>query len=193
MNTFQYDLYYKKNANRCKERLSVAFAGGCDLWRLITKKENETFVWKPTWNIGDRDRADSRIWNVSYKKEKNDILRENNEILLNNFYNSLKEIYNFSIKEDLLCFAECFKRAMQTLDSQGNELFGYYKDLVPMCYKEIEYILDACQSAWVFGGMGSWNDLYFKDASVCQEYEMVSENLYNSIISAIVQSVNGVV
>lgn len=32
---------------------------------------------------------------------------------------------------------------MTTLDSHGKQLFGYHKDLVPKCYKEIEYLLDA--------------------------------------------------
>ncbi len=39
------------------------------------------------------------------------------------------------------------------------------------------YLLDTCQSAWVFGGMGSWNDMGFEGADQ-GEYDRVSEQLF---------------
>lgn len=59
--------------------------------------------------------------------------------------------------------------------------------------KKIEYLLDACQSAWVFGGMGSWNDIWIEDENILNEYKIVSNNLYSSLISTIIQSVNSVI
>jgi hypothetical protein len=45
-------------------------------------------------------------------------------------------------------------------------------------------MLDAAQSAWVFGGMGSWNDLGFAGAEQ-KEYERVSKHLYAALTDAI--------
>ena len=49
-------------------------------------------------------------------------------------------------------------------------------------------ILDACQSAWVFGGMGTWNDLAFPDEDQ-KLYLRASDALFRAIIDAIVAAV----
>ena len=50
-------------------------------------------------------------------------------------------------------------------------------------------ILDAAQSGWVFGGMGSWNDMAFH-GEVEKEYARVSERLYSAITDAICAAAN---
>ena len=45
-------------------------------------------------------------------------------------------------------------------------------------------MLKASMSAWVFGGMGSWNDMGFGGATQ-QEYEKVSEQLFDVLNEAI--------
>lgn len=70
-------------------------------------------------------------------------------------------------------------------------MHGYHKDLyVPgsLC-KSAEAMLDAAQSAWVFGGMGSWNDMGF-DGQEQREYESVSEELFNAVNRALCVAVN---
>ena len=51
-------------------------------------------------------------------------------------------------------------------------------------------MLKAAMSAWVFGGMGSWNDMGFEDAVTQSKYESVSESLFNVINEAIEASTN---
>jgi hypothetical protein len=46
----------------------------------------------------------------------------------------------------------------------------------------------ACQHAWVFGGMGSWNDVSF-DAKP-GEYERVSEQLHRALLQGILAGAN---
>jgi hypothetical protein len=48
-------------------------------------------------------------------------------------------------------------------------------------------LLEACQTAWVFGGMGSWNDLWFEgeDQGI---YERVSERLFEAVNAGIEQA-----
>ena len=44
--------------------------------------------------------------------------------------------------------------------------------------------------AWVFGGMGSWNDLGFELRAVEAEYDEVSRNLYAAVLLALLASAN---
>ncbi len=58
------------------------------------------------------------------------------------------------------------------------------------------YSLDARQllamasRAWVFGGMGSWNDIGFTDAARNEEYRRVSQELYRAVTDAIRDAAN---
>ena len=52
-----------------------------------------------------------------------------------------------------------------------------------------ECLLDACQSAWVFGGMGSWNDLAF-DGEAQAEYERTSQTLVLTLTDVIQAAAN---
>ena len=50
-------------------------------------------------------------------------------------------------------------------------------------------LLGAAQAAWIFGAMGSWNDLGFEgDDQVL--YERLSEDLYQLLNAAIVAAAN---
>jgi hypothetical protein len=68
---------------------------------------------------------------------------------------------------------------METLDSGGAKRHGHHKDLVVngIAPELATCLLDACQSAWVFGGMGSWNDMSFEGGDQA-EYDRVSERLF---------------
>jgi hypothetical protein len=51
-------------------------------------------------------------------------------------------------------------------------------------------LLTIAARAWVFGGMGSWNDLSFEDRDAQGRYEKVSEDLYRSVLAALVAATN---
>lgn len=67
----------------------------------------------------------------------------------------------------------------------------YHKDLVPegLLSLSARQILAACQAAWVFGGMGSWNDLAF-DGQEQSRYRGLSNELFALLNMAICASVN---
>ena len=192
----QYNLYYEPVGynNGLEERNTAGFIGGGGKWILLTTNENGTSDWTSYWDVIDKNNPNNKIWGVKYIQTGNQFLcNEDDEKFIDTFYNALESIYNFTVAKNNSAFASYFKNAMTTLDSHGKELFGYHKDLVPNCYKNIEYLLDACQSAWLFGGMGSWNDVYFEDCDIFEEYKTVSQNLYSSLITTVIQSVNSVV
>jgi hypothetical protein len=58
---------------------------------------------------------------------------------------------------------------------------------------EAKQLLASAQAAWVFGGMGSWNDLGF-DGNDQQEYTALSDELFlllNQAIGATVNTTSG--
>ncbi|TFG95018.1 hypothetical protein E4H12_14115 [Candidatus Thorarchaeota archaeon] len=55
--------------------------------------------------------------------------------------------------------------------------------------KEAHQLIVAAFGSWVFGGMGSWNDLVFSGDSQ-DLYTSLSDNLYSTICKAIVSAVN---
>lgn len=92
----------------------------------------------------------------------------------------------FLAKHDCGFFTQCFAEALDTLDSAGANLHGYHKDLAPAGYlpQHARTVLDACQKAWVFGEMGSWNDMGFDGADQV-EYARVSDQLFQHLNEAI--------
>ena len=46
-------------------------------------------------------------------------------------------------------------------------------------------------ASWVFGGMGSWNDIGFvPDDPMAPEYESVSADLYSAVLAALGAAAN---
>lgn len=106
---------------------------------------------------------------------------------------SLTEIHAFSSGHDYCSgFTACFERALASLDEGVRK--GFHQDLVPagQLPEASMRILEACQHAWVFDGMGSWNDMGFEGAEQA-EYDRVSEQLFTAINQAIPAAVNAVV
>ncbi len=104
------------------------------------------------------------------------------------FRSALADIHQFSERQNCGGFTAGFSKAIETLDSGGEKRHGYHQDLAPDgCLPPLAMrLLDACQSAWVFGGMGSWNDMAF-DGEVQVEYDRTSKQLFlilNEVIQA---------
>jgi hypothetical protein len=79
---------------------------------------------------------------------------------------------------------------MESLTS-NSPLHGFHKDFSfnRILSSDAIAILDACQTAWVFGGMGSWNDMGFERGEG-DEYNRVSDNLFRLLTDAIPAAAN---
>ena len=64
----------------------------------------------------------------------------------------------------------------------------YHSDLGPANSYPLaaKQLLFAAGNAWVFGGMGSWNDLGFDDCETNALYDRLSAQLYTCINTAVV-------
>lgn len=81
--------------------------------------------------------------------------------------------------------------------AQALELLRHSSETIPSAYlpetgfpPRARRLIEAADRAWVFGGMGSWNDLWFPQRDLQQEYEVITAALYDAVVRAIVGAAN---
>ncbi len=160
-----------QNKPGISDRMSSGFVGGGGTWAMeALQSGGKAAVWLSRWSVWNQNAPERRIWRVEYGRVSEipqptaggtDL-----ESAVARLRSALAEIHRFSEKHNCGGFTACFARAMETLDSGGAKRHGYHKDLIVngVVPEMASYLLDACQSAWVFGGMGSWNDMGFEGA-----------------------------
>jgi hypothetical protein len=111
--------------------------------------------------------------------------------LMQDFQALLVAIKDFAVKHELDGFANCFATAIDSLQSGPPLPKVFHADIAPggLLPLESRRLLFASQSAWVFGGMGSWNDLGF-DGEEGRIYDNLSDRLYNIVNRAICAATN---
>jgi hypothetical protein len=180
-----------QNNPQISDRMSAGFVGGSGTWMMeVLRSNGRSEFWAARWNVWNKDAPERRIWRVTYG-----LIREGRTIqyrgrtlsdVKRDFKLSIETIHAFS--EQKKCgegFTKCFADALKALDDPAVDV-GYHKDLaVPeQLTPEATSILKASMSAWVFGGMGSWNDMGF-DGATEKEYEKVSDSLFNIVNEAV--------
>ncbi|HEC15962.1 MAG TPA: hypothetical protein ENI99_05225 [Sedimenticola sp.] len=187
--------YISTNNEQISDRMSIAFVGGGGRWLIEAVKPGKSDFWEAHWEVGDQNDPDSNIWHVKYGR----ILRNTNHPesplppaseIKNQLKHVLKKIRDFAFKHDHSNFGEIFNNGIKALSDKPSNYKNEYK-IFPENYAASEYhqLINACQRAWVFGGMGSWNDIGFNKDEVHKEYEALSDELFNIInLSLIVAS-----
>jgi hypothetical protein len=178
------------------DRMSSGFVGGGGDWAMeALQPQGKSGVWLSRWTVWNQNAPERRIWRVDYGRVSEISSRQfadpDLEAARKQMRSALTEIHGFSERLDCSGFTTCFARAIETLDSGGAKRQGHHKDLlVDGTASDIAVsLLDACQSAWVFGGMGSWNDIVFEGADQ-EEYDRVSEKLFRTLNMAIETAAN---
>jgi hypothetical protein len=190
-------LHYVSSQNTdLNDRYSAGFVGGGGRWLIEASYENKSDYWEARWEVGNKDAQNKRIWVVTYGRiSRNDIKRQYKldslAAVSQRLEQNLKEIKRFAESHDIEYFGKCFEKGLKCLNSLEPLEFVYHKDLLPSSIQNIGslQILCSCQAAWVFGGMGSWNDMGF-NGNEQEVYEEVSGNLYKTICEAIPAAVN---
>jgi hypothetical protein len=189
-------LHLERERNpQISDRMSAGFVGGGGLWNMLVVRGDSTVDrWVAHWEVSDRDAPDSKIWRVTYTQVGS--FADNGEAppaLVHSaarLRNALQQIEVFAQAHDLGGFAETFRQASACLDDRRS-CVPYHRDL---CVEGTlpalaESVLLAAQSAWVFGGMGSWNDMSFEGAAQA-DYDGVSITLFEALRTAITDATN---
>ncbi len=185
-----------QNHPKISDRLSAGLVGGGEIWKMeAVQQSGKSAIWLSRWEVWNQNAPEQRIWRVSYRRvsgvRSSATSVPDVESLAGRFRTALADIRQFSERHNCGGFTSCFSKAIETLDSRGEKRYGYHKDLAPDgCLPSLaRWLLDACQSAWVFGGMGSWNDMAFQgEAQV--EYDRTSEQLFLILNEAIQTAAN---
>jgi hypothetical protein len=172
--------------------IGAAFVGGLRA-ALLTAGSPGTKLWKARWQLGNRRASGSRIWTVDYRSRPVTFepQRPDPEEAAQTLDQALQQAQEFSVRHDLKPWDGVFARARR-IGSGGDGQAAYQSDLFPEAWgrADCRRLADMAQAAWVFGGMGSWNDLGFAHADLQAEYERISKRLFGAILRACVAAAN---
>lgn len=169
------------------DRMLAGLVGGGGGWVIEAAGRHRAEYRCGRWQVGNREAPDRRIWRVTYVRRTgraSDSPPPDLPAVKGRLADSLRAIGRFAGEHDLTGYVNQFDRAVAQLDTLEPLEGVYHLDLAPagLLTEQAQPFLYACQLAWVFGAMGSWNDLGFYDD---QEYNSVSERLYTAVIEAI--------
>lgn len=180
------------DGHRVDAHMRVAFAGASK-WLLLATGESHSEVWASSWQVGAQGAPDNRVWDVRYKGIAQGHLAPPRPPITDageEFRSALTEIRAFSREHELSPWTGWFNQALEALDADAPEP-PYHPDMVPATYPAGPLrLMAAAAQSWVFGGMGSWNDLGFEPGEASDRYHELSRRLYSTMLTAFVAGVN---
>ncbi|WDP91205.1 MAG: hypothetical protein HUN04_16485 [Desulfobacter sp.] len=194
---FAFRLVYGPSGDKdISDRMSVGFVGGGGRWLIETISPNGSDYWEARWEVGNQNHPKKLIWQVTYGRiasgEKT-LIYENldGSKIKAELSSNLVEISKFARSHDLEGFANAFDKGLSALNSDKPYSDVYHKDISPDNFLDLEatQLIAASQAAWVFGGMGSWNDLGF-DGKEQDVYEKLSDDLYRLLNDSYLMAAN---
>lgn len=191
-------LYFQSSADQtlAKDHKLAGMIGGGGTWLIEAVYPVYSNFWASRWIVADQHAADRKIWAVNYglTAEKKPTVNQqiDNNAVKERLNATLTEIADFAFNQDLENWGETFENARSVLDNAVPEEKYYQKDLVPVQNYSVtaKQVLFAAGLSWVFGGMGSWNDLGFATQEDNKTYDRLSAELYANINEAILAATN---
>jgi hypothetical protein len=178
------------------DRMTVGFMGGGGRWLLEAIGPKTSDLWQARWSLGNQNDPEQKIWDVAYGRVAAGVRTANVsagqlEPLKARLAGNLLSMAAFARRQKLDGFAASFESASVRLDAAEPFEGLYHPDIAPksLLSQTACQLLSAAQAAWVFGGMGSWNDLRFEGKDQ-KTYDKLSEELYQLLNAAIVQATN---
>ena len=191
-------IYGPSGDKNISDRMSVGFVGGGGRWLIETIRPKGSDFWEARWVVGNKDHPEKLIWQVTYgriaTRQKTSLLKARQiSQIKEDLAKTLRQISAFAQKHNLDGFAGAFEKGYVALYSKTPYSDVYHKDISPddLLSLEANQLLATSQAAWVFGGMGSWNDLGF-DGKDQHEYERLSDKLYQLLNESYIVAVNSV-
>lgn len=190
-------LYYRPTGNLVvdgtdfgDERMMAGFVGGGGEWLIESIYKGYSNYWGARMEVTRRDDPNNKIWAYNYARKVERFATTNTQYdiveMREKLSGALINIAAYANGANLKMWADIFERALSVLNGQQVGV-GYSNLLVEKNYKpEASRLLYAASAAWVFGGMGSWNDV----GEDSKEYSKFSNELYIAINLSIVAATN---
>jgi len=191
-------LFYQPSATKSarKDYQTAGFIGGGGIWAIEALHRNHADYWSDHWEVTQKDDPQDRIWSVSYGNTfTGPRIVANNPGLRTarcNLETALHDIIQFSQHKGFGSWIPLFQNSLDLLSSKDPQKDRYYGDCLAENWHSLEsrQLLFAAMAAWVFGGMGTWNDIYIVDSETNELYDQVSTNLYSAINQAFLAAIN---
>ncbi len=190
-------LYFSYSGNeQFPDYKSAGMVGGGGYWHMEADYDNGCDIWASRWQVTKENDPDRNIWAVDYglfaEKQQPTAIPCNLDVIKKVSLERISAIAAFASEQQLDNWHSIFKNAYDILNSGQPAQNDYQRKMLPENNYSLiaRQLLFAADAAWVFGGMGSWNDLSFNDNNIQQQYEQLSYNLYDNICVNVIASVN---
>ena len=172
------------------EHHQVAFAGGLAAG-ILALGDGAGERWAARWEVTQPRNRNQQIWTVSYVGQSATDIDNPSTTLstaVPELARALEGIRDFAIRENLEFWIPWFTEALELLSSPDPSP-PHHPDLLPTTGYSLasRQILSAATRGWVFGGMGSWNDLTPGDQT---GYDGITETYFEAVMKAVVAAVN---
>ncbi|PKO19091.1 MAG: hypothetical protein CVU39_00640 [Chloroflexi bacterium HGW-Chloroflexi-10] len=167
------------------EHVAAGFAGGVPN-AIQADLPNGFELWYPKWETGG---PKEKPWSVEYRAlmfpYSHAVPPVDLDLVKIRLGMAIAQALEFSSKQPAMengYWIPRFTEALALLNST-NLITSFPAEILPesgYCL-EARQILAAAAQAYVFGGMGSWNDMGFSDPALEKEYERISTELYEAI------------
>jgi len=183
------------NQVQSKDYETAGFVGGGGTWLIEAIYDTHSTYWIGKEELTREDAKNGRIWSTKYSQlsSKPNSFQPNYSLVQTKqkLSSVLTRIAAFSGKHGLDYWTDIFKKASANLTST-QPVVDYYTDFIVAEYYSLSarQVLFAASKAWVFGGMGSWNDIVYQTEKDEALNKALSAELYDAVIEGIMASVN---
>lgn len=170
--------------------IAVSFANGGD-YVIEAEAPSAWEIWVPRWRASGAPAADVKPWDVEYFgypiPGPAGTVPVSLGVAAANLGSCLKSAQEFAERVGAEPWQKVFRAASASLASTDLTV-SWHPDMVPPGAYGLDArrLFAAASASWVFGGMGSWNDMGFSDASTQREYSELTANLYDAVMDALV-------
>lgn len=191
-------LFFKNSADQsfAKDYKAAGLVGGGGTWFIEAIYDHYSNVWENRWEVTQEDDPNQNIWAVNYGQTYSKLPTLDLQIPLQKCKEELEEALSqievFAFGQNLEYWGKEFTEARKALEDGNPENLYYNTQLIPYDNFSLaaKQIICAAGIAWVFGAMGSWNDLGFNAKEDNEKYESLTETLYARVNEAIISATN---
>ena len=163
----------------------ASFFAGSGSWVLLSEGTKANLIWTPLYT--ESGKGEALTFMGTPIDEPLPEFSADLAAAEENLRKALTDILEFTKKEGLgKNWEAIFTNALFILDSEGESHVRISALLPEGAYSHrARRLMAAASEAWVFGGMGSWNDMGGGEG-----YAKVSDGLYTAMIDAIITATN---
>lgn len=181
--------------DRPKPWIASAFANGAPWTLHCAGPGTSVSVWRAQSTVGDPSDPERRIWNVAFTGYEFPSLREVPVVPLETaraeLVQALSDARTFARLQNETSWVTWFEKADAALLAP-DPVLPYNPDLAPVGALTLaeRQLMAAAMQGWVFGGMGSWNDLGIANDDDAAVYEIITGNLYAAVVRSLGSATN---